>query len=195
MIGKLFGSNARETILKLFLLNPDNKYYLRQISALTGLPIQAVQREIKNLENIRLIEKNFHGKQAFFNANRKNPIFKELKGIFFKTTGIPEILKISLLRNDGNITTAFIYGSYAKQSETLSSDIDLMVIGKIGLKALSAVLSSAKKEIEREINYSVFTENEFREKTGKNDHFLTSVLAGPKIFLIGDNIGLKAIIK
>jgi hypothetical protein len=43
----------------------------------------------------------------------------------------------------------------------------------------------------REINPSVYPANEFRKKTAAGHHFLKTVLAGPKVFLIGDENELE----
>ena len=61
MLSKLFGSNARVKILKLFLLHPEEKYYIRQISRDIGLQINSVRRELENLEKFGLL-KSFSSK-------------------------------------------------------------------------------------------------------------------------------------
>lgn len=54
-LGKLFGSNARVKILKLFLLNPDNKYYIRQLARYLKLQVNSVRRELENLEGLGIL--------------------------------------------------------------------------------------------------------------------------------------------
>jgi len=195
MITKLFSSKARVEILKLLLFNSDNTYYQRQISLLTNLPIRAVQRELKKLKEISLIEEKIEGNRVYYKTNRKCPIFKELKSIFLKTVGISQSLKKYLKKIKNSIEIAFIYGSYAKQTESISSDIDLFVIGNITLKQLSALLSKPKDEIGREINYNVYSQKEFRERIKRKDSFLTNLVNQPKIFLIGEKDALKKIIE
>ncbi len=193
MLEKLFSSRARVDVLKLFLLNPDNSYYQRQISTITRKSIRGVQRELENLQKLSLIEKSIEGNRIYYKANRKCPIFEELKRIFFKSAGIAEVLKSSL--KGKRIKSAFIYGSYAKGQESLLSDIDLMVIGDISSKELSGILSDPKKELMREINYAVFPTREFINKAKKKEHFLNSVLNDKKIFIIGDENELKELIE
>jgi len=192
MIDKLFSSKARVEILKLFLFNPDNRFYQRQISSLTRQPIRGVQRELEKFHKIGLIKGSAEGNRIYYKVNKDCPIFQELKSIMFKSVGIAESLKSSLKGDD--IRVAFIYGSYARGEEALSSDIDMMIVGAISSKHLSGVLSKVKKELIREINYVVFSPEEFRKKIGQKDHFLNSVLKGRKIFIVGDNNELKKII-
>lgn len=194
MIYKLFSSKTRVEVLKLFLFNSQDSFYQRQISAITHQPIRGVQREVIKLESIGLIEKSIQGNRIYYKANKKCPIFEQLKIILFKSVGIAEVLEKNLKKRN-NIKIAFIYGSYAKGQENLLSDIDLMVIGSITSRELSGILSKPKRELTREINYAVFPHQEFIERIRNKDHFLNTVLKGKKIFIVGNKNELKAIIK
>ncbi len=55
MLGKLFGSNSRVKILKLFLLHPEKRYYIRQIARDLKLQVNSVRRELENLEKFGLL--------------------------------------------------------------------------------------------------------------------------------------------
>jgi predicted nucleotidyltransferase len=188
----LFSSKARVKVMELFLLNSGNSYYQRQISELTGQPIRAVQREIEKLENMGLIEKRTEGNRNYYNTNKNNPIYNELRMIFLKTTGVAEYLK-KTVRN-GSIKSAFIYGSYAENNENVNSDIDVFIIGDITGRELTVVLSAAKEELAREINYILMTPDEFERKAHSADHFVRSVIENAKIFIAGDENDLKEII-
>jgi predicted nucleotidyltransferase len=194
VIDKLFSSKSRVEILKLFLFNPEDSFYQRQISTLAHQPIRSVQREMEKLESIGLIEKSVQGNRIYYKVNKRCPIFEELKRILFKSVGIAEVLKENL-KNMGNIVIAFIYGSYAQGKENLLSDIDLLIIGFITSRELSTLLSKPKKELGREINYAVFPPQEFKEGIRQKDHFLNAVLEGKKIFIIGNEDELKRVAK
>jgi len=193
MLDELFSSKARIEVLKLFIFNPQEKLYQRQISLRSKQPIRAVQREVEKLEKIGLIKKSSAGNRVYYNVDRSCPIYGELKGIIFKTAGIAQVLKAELAKSE-NIVSAFIYGSYAEGTEGSSSDIDLMVIGNTSSRDLSKILSGPKTELSREINYAVFKPAEFRDKVKEKDHFLNAVLKKKKIFIIGNENELKRII-
>jgi uncharacterized protein len=194
MINKLITSRARISILKLLLLNPDNSYYLREIEQLVNLPVRAVQREIENLKRIGLAELRVQGNRRYYSVNRNFPIFEELKSILIKTVGLGDVLRKALEPSKDCVKLAFIYGSYAEQTENISSDIDLLVVGSVSPKQLSTILASAKTDLRRELNFSVYTEKEFKQKIKNRNHFLTDLLKSKKIYLIGDDAILKAII-
>ncbi len=193
MLDKLFSSKTRVEILRLFLFNADNSFYQRQISSLANQPIRGVQREVEKLLKIGFLEKSIQGNRVYYKVNRNTPIFEDLKNLFFKSVGIAEALKENL--QDKKIEIAFIYGSYARGEESLLSDIDLMVIGDISSKQLSGFLAKTKTELMREINYAVFSLNEFIGKAIQKDHFINSVLRDKKIFIVGSDDELKGLIK
>ena len=193
MLNELFSSKTRVEILKLFLFNTNNSFYQRQISNLTAQSIRGVQREVDKLSRIGLIERSIQGNRIYYKINKKCPIVEDLKNIFFKSVGIAEVLRDNF--KEEGIKVAFIYGSYAKGEESLLSDIDLMVIGDISSKELSSILSKPKKELMREINYAVFSLNEFINKAMQKDHFINSVLKDKKIYIIGSEDEFKRLIK
>ena len=55
MLGHLFGSNARVKILKIFLLHPEEKYYIRQLARKLKLQVNSIRRELENLEKFGLL--------------------------------------------------------------------------------------------------------------------------------------------
>jgi DNA-binding MarR family transcriptional regulator len=195
MLNELFSSQARVSILELFLLNPANNFYQREIAAICNLHIRAVQREVERLEKIGLINRSRRGNRNYYQIDKSSSIFEELKSIFLKTVGLGDILKNSLGEQQEEIAIAFIYGSYAQHVETAVSDLDLFIIGTIDPKKLSSILAKAKSFLKREINYSVYSEEEYRQKIQRGDHFVTALAKEPKIFLVGNDNELRRLVQ
>jgi predicted nucleotidyltransferase len=191
MLDKLFSSSARVKILRLLLLNEGQRYYQREIAALAGLPVRAVQREGARLTEIGLLHQIEDGNRVYFQANQTSPIFPELKRILLKTVAL-EILLSDALAEDGRIDVAFIYGSYAADRQTLTSDVDLFVIGSISGRQLSAALRPVQAETLREFSYHLVTLEEFQDRLSQGDGFLRNVVESPKVFVVGNEETLRA---
>ena len=86
---------------------------------------------------------------------------------------------------------AFAFGSIAKNTEKSHSDVDLIVIGNVGLRNLSSKLRLASEKIGREINPHIYSVKSWQEKIKKKDHFILSIREENKIFLIGDEHVLR----
>lgn len=183
VLTKLF-SSTRAELLGLFFNNPDDKFYLREIARHIGKDAAGIKRELDNLVKIGLLAKEKRGVQKYYFANKSSPIFSEMKGLIFKTTGIQGAMKASLSRLKG-VKTAFIYGSYAKGSEKEDSNINLMVIGQANITELNDMVMGLEEKLKREIDYLVFDEQEYRKRKDSKDPFIRELLKGKKIFLVG----------
>jgi predicted nucleotidyltransferase len=193
MLELIFSSAARVKVLALFLLNPQTSFYQRQISVLTETRIYAVQREVERLKTLGLLTRFPRGNQMHFQVNRDFFLYPELRSIFLKTVGMKALVGDALEKAE-NIALAFIYGSYAANQEGATSDVDLFVVGDLSSRALHTALQEAEKLAHREINTSLFSPTEFRAKAQGGGGFLQNVLAGPKIFLVGDENVLRTLV-
>ncbi|HEV2965182.1 MAG TPA: nucleotidyltransferase domain-containing protein [Candidatus Angelobacter sp.] len=185
----LFGA-ARRGVLALLFGHPEESYYLREIARTAGLGLGAVQRELQRLSDAGILRRTIRGHQVYFQANQQSPIFAELKGLMTKTAGLAEVLHTALIPLAKKIRMAFIYGSFAKGEERSESDVDIAIVGKVEFDGIVSALSGAQQKLAREINPTVYSPSEFQSKLRSGHHFLTAVVRGPKIFLIGDEIEL-----
>jgi predicted nucleotidyltransferase len=190
----LFTSQARIAVLKLLLMNANDRYYLREIESLTNLPVGSVQRELARLEKAALITSAPEGNRKYYQANREASVFPELHSLMIKTAGLGDLLRDQLLEQSELIELAFIFGSYAKRSEDAESDIDLFIIGDITGRRVSQILAPARDSLRREINTVIMNTQEAQGKYKDGNQFLASVIDEPKIFLIGEEDDLSSLL-
>ena len=188
----LFGK-VRQEVLGLLFGNPDRDFYQQEIAQRASARLSAVQRELQRLEAAGLITSRRRGRQVYYQANRRAPLFPELHGLALKTTGLADVLRAALAPLADNIQVAFIFGSLAAGDERPDSDVDLMVIGETGLRGLAERLFEADVQLGREINKVTVRPQEWADRLAEKDHFLTNVSRRPKTFLIGDEHELDAI--
>ena len=111
--------------------------------------------------------------------------YPELKSLIMKTAGMGDALRMAVMPLAERIRVAFIYGSVARGGERRESDVDLFVVGDVTLAEVVKTLSPIQLTLNREINPTVYPVEEFRTKRAAGHHFITSVLEGAKVFLIG----------
>jgi DNA-binding transcriptional ArsR family regulator len=133
-LSNILFSGSRRSILALLYGHANEQFYLREIARRAGTGIGATQRELGQLTDAGLLHRVRRGNQVYYQANRKNPIFSELKSILAKTSGIRDILHAALTSLKDRIKLAFVYGSIARGEEKASSDVDLMVVGEISFQ-------------------------------------------------------------
>ncbi|MDZ4677364.1 MAG: nucleotidyltransferase domain-containing protein [Oligoflexia bacterium] len=185
---KLFSSKVRAEICGLLFDEP-KELHMREIERKTGLAIGTIQQDLKVLSSLDLVASRRDGNRLYYSANREHPLYPDIHNLVVKTVGMIGTLKKALSYK--SITCAFIFGSVARQEEKAKSDIDLFVVGDLGLRKLSEILSKTKTVLDREINPHVMTEEEFAQKRKAKDHFVTQILKGEKIFIKGSDDELK----
>jgi len=184
---------TREGVLAATLTQPDKWWFLSELAEYLGTTPSSLQRELFALVDTGILEQRREGNRAYFRAQKRSPIYRELRAIFEKTTGIAPTIRTAVAAFGGKILYSFVYGSVARGREHAASDIDVMVIGNIGLVELTPALRKAERALGRELNVTVYSVDEFRDKANENDHFLTAVLKRPKQFVKGSERELDAI--
>ncbi len=193
MLKALF-PGARGAILTALMLQPKKWWYLSELADHLKTRPSTLQREVKSLANSGILEQRRDGTRLYLRANSGAPIFLDLHGLLEKTAGTVPVLELLLAPYREKIQCAFIYGSVAKGSDNAASDIDLMVIGEIGLTDLASPLRKAEAQLGREVNATVFGAREFAARARNGEHFIRTVLSEPKKFIVGDETNLDVIV-
>jgi predicted nucleotidyltransferase len=189
----LFGK-TRQAVLALLYGHADNSFYTKQILDAMKIGRGTVQRELKNLTDTGIIIREVQGRQVYYHANEKCPIFDELKSIVRKTFGVADVIRQSLPSSARKIQVAFIFGSVARSADDRRSDIDLMVVGRISFGDVVSLLAPAEEKLGREINPVVYPIAEFKKKVKDDHHFVKTVLEDEKIFVIGNEDELRKLV-
>jgi predicted nucleotidyltransferase len=175
---------VRAALFGIFFGLRRRSVHMRELERLTEFAIGTIQQELKKLVSMNLLKRTRDGNRVYYEANIFHPLYPEIHRMVLKTTGLTDLVK-KALEGNAKIMIAFIFGSIATGTEKAESDVDLMVIGDVGLRRLTNLLSGVPGQIGREINPYTLSSEEFRRKKVEGDHFLTTVLSEQKIFVIG----------
>ena len=183
--GALF-TGVQQRVLGALFGNPSRSYFGNELLRLTKSGKGALQRELARLQRVGLITTRTIGTQKHYQANRDAPIFEELHGIVIKTFGMADVLREALAPLVADITTAFIYGSVAKRTDTAQSDIDLFIVSEsLPYAALLGAMQDPEMRLGRKINPMLMSRAELRRKREDDSGFAARVLAQPKVMIIG----------
>ena len=179
-------STLKKKLLAYFFTNPESKLYLREIANLINVDPTNLSRDLRRFEAEGIFTSQKRGNQKYFSLNRNYPLFDELKSTIFKTIGVRGTLE-SLFKKLSGVKRAFIYGSFAKNSEQASSDIDLCLIiqkGEFKEEPFLKEIHALEKQLGREISYVFFTGEEWKRKEAEKDSFVSGILTSKRLELI-----------
>jgi len=186
MLEKLFTSKNRIEIIG-FLLFRNADTYIREISRELKISSSAVKREIDSLFLLGIIKIN----RNRINLNEKCPFLIDLKNIFIKTDFITYPIKGVL--DDKKIKYALIFGSFAQGDYKEESDLDLLIIGDIGLFELTKLLKPIENNLFREINPVVWKSKDLVAK--KYTGFVKDIFSKKIIMVKGGENEIRSIVK
>lgn len=182
---------VRGRLLAALFVHPARPWYLSDLARHLGVPASSLQRELARLSDAGILRRRQDGGRVYYEPDADCPFLPELGALVSKTNGVVPRLKAELQRFPQEIVAAFIYGSAARGEDAATSDVDLIVVGTVGLRRLAPVLRRLHAELGREIHPISYTPVEFAAKRRERDSFLASVLAGAKVFVLGsaDELG------
>jgi hypothetical protein len=186
LLEDLIISKVRVKMLELFLTNPGKIFHVRDIVRRIDEEINAVRRELSHMEKIGLVSKEQRANRLYYALRKDYPLYYELLDLMGKTTGLGK----DILKNKaklGKIKFAMMSGRFLRGLPRLStSDVDLLIVGQVVLPELSQLVKLEETRRERELNYTVMSEEEYEFRKRRRDPFVLSVLEGSRIMVIGD---------
>ncbi len=188
-LAELLSSRARAEIFRLLFSGTGEELHVREIERRSGLNDSTLRQELRKLVRLDLVESRRDSNRVYYRSKTENPLYPDIRSLVIKTSGLADVLK-SVLR-DRRVRAAFVFGSVACGEEKSGSDVDLMVIGNLGLRDVSGLLSGIEEKIGREINPHVLHRDEFRKRVRAKEHFVSRVMESPKIFIIGSQDDLE----
>lgn len=181
----LLKTKLRKQLLTYSFTHIDEDYYVRELASLINEDPGNLSRELRKLEEEGIFKSVTRGKTKYYSINKKYPLFNEFKKIIFKTAGIEGSLKDLVAKYD-SILLAFIYGSYANNTENKTSDIDLVLVGSFSRNELTGHIRELEVKLNKEINFTSYTEMEFNTERKKEGGFLNLILKNKIIILKGE---------
>jgi hypothetical protein len=215
MLGHLFGSNARVKILKQFLFNPEEKYYIRQLARKLKLQVNSVRRELENLEGFGILtsapvvevedlmknlpyvasgeldagdgaEDNGGQEKKYYRANSDFVLFEEIRSLIIKAQILYGRDFINKLKKAGSVKLLIFTGKFVNRPEM---PVDLLIVGRFNKPKFARLIKSLEEELGREINYTLMDSKEFKYRREVSDVFLYFIWENKKIVAI-DEIGV-----
>lgn len=190
-LAELFGGRARAEVLRILFGVGREEFYINEIVRRSGLAQQGVDEQLRIFLALGLLTSRIDGNRRY-QANTAHPFYPDLRSLILKSSGLRDVLAEAL--QSPKIEIAFVFGSIARHEERPESDVDLMVIGDIGLREMSPKIRPLHDKFCRLVNAHFFSRWEIARRLSTNDHFFTRVLSEPKLFIIGDEAGLSRLL-
>ena len=178
-------SRVRIKILELFYSQPQEMYYIREVTRQTSEEINAVRRELSTLAEKGVFKTENRANRIYYYLNPAYPFYSELQQIVVKDSGLGAAIRKNK-RKLGSIEYAMFSSQFARRQVEGAKELDVLVIGDVVLPELELLIKDEEKKLGREINYTALESNEFRFRKQRRDPFIMDIMYGKKIMVIGN---------
>ncbi|MBI5729290.1 MAG: winged helix-turn-helix transcriptional regulator [Candidatus Magasanikbacteria bacterium] len=195
MLEHFFGSKTRLRLLKIFFRSPEQAFYVRELSRLTDTQLNAVRREIANLEKMGLIagvpftEISTHeavgtGRSKYYRLDSNSLLYPELKALLLKAEIGEERHLVEMLKNKaGQVKLLLLTGIFLQEKEV---DTDILIVGKIKPLTVAKLIKAYENELGKVVRYTILDEKEFRDRREIGDKFLYSLFEAKHLSVVDE---------
>lgn len=184
-------SKVRVKLLVVFLSDPANMFYIRELTRNIKEEINAVRRELLHMQDMGMVKGEKRGNRIYYTFNKNYLFHKELMSMIGKSSGLGLAL-IKASPKLGRIKFAMISGRFVRQMPRATGAVDLLLVGDLIMPQLTELVKEQEAKLSREINYTVMTEAELSYRKTHSDPFIARILSASRIMLIGDEEELVA---
>lgn len=177
-------SRVRVKLLKLFFANPEEMYYVREITRAAKEEINAVRRELDKMVGYGLLRSEQRGNRLYYSLNKRYVYFPELQQMVVKSTGLGRKIR-KLRRKLGTLEFVMFSGRFVRRLPPRNDEVDVLIIGDVVLPELEALIKEEETVLGREIRVTVFDKNEFDFRKTRRDPFVMDTLYGSRVMVIG----------
>jgi len=188
-LSKLFGSEAKVKIMRLFLFNKDKIYSKSDIRRKSKVALGVMGKIIGQLQKAGLIKKrNFikeekKGKKSVrkktmgWMLNQECSYFKTLQNLMIENNLLAPEQIIKILNRAGKLKLVIISGIFIQDWD---SRVDMLIVGdKLKMKKLEGAMQKIESNIGKELTYAVFETSEFLYRLKIYDKLIRDILDYP----------------
>ncbi|MFH1253497.1 MAG: hypothetical protein V1664_04180 [Candidatus Uhrbacteria bacterium] len=188
---QLFGSKTRARLLGLFLENPEQSFFVRELTRKIDAQLNSVRRELQNLIDLGMVIENSDNKKEkegalvdrkkFYLANTNFLLYHDLRNLFRKIQILLKQKLVQEIQARGDVDLLVFTGRFV---DNPSVQTDILIVGGINQAALQKIVSEFEAELGYEINYTLMPKEEFSYRRQITDRFLFSILEGEKVVMV-----------
>ncbi len=113
--------------------------------------------------------------------------FQELRQMVAKSTGLGKKIRKNR-KKLGKLDFVMFSGKYIRGKKPTQNEVDMLFVGDLNMNLLQEIVAEEEEEIEREINYAVFSGEEFEFRKTRRDPFVMDILYGSRVMIVGSEI-------
>lgn len=178
MLKALFSSNTRIKLLHTFVLNPDEEFFIRELTRKLDEQINSIRRELDNLKKIGLLKSKVRNRKKYYYVCKDFIIFNELRDILIKASSTDEQL-VRKIAKMGEIELMVLSGEFVGRE----SNVDLLIVGEVDKNKLQEYLVKTRRG-KKDVKFTIISTKDFLYRLDMKDRFVFDMLKDDKNMIV-----------
>lgn len=171
MLKRLFTSNTRIKLLTVFLMNPEEEYFIRELTRKLDEQINSIRRELDNLKRAGLLKTKTKNRKKYYVVNKDFILYEELKSIIIKALSSENTIARDLAKL-GDLKLLVVSGQFVNMP---TKSVDMLVVGDFDKNVLTNYLNNEVRT-KNPVKFALMTENDYKYRINCNDKFILDLL-------------------
>lgn len=181
-------SNSLSSVLAFLMIAPNRSFTIKELCTRIGLSGEKVVQAVRDLEKQNYVKVFRADDTEYIILNLRHAQVPILQNELLKAEKPWQDELYLGLKKVGAMEGIFLSGIFVGQP---TLPVDILLVGKVNLTKLDEFLKLAGKLMDRELNYSVMTSEEFISRRDTFDRFIKDIFDYPHLIVL-DNVEKKS---
>lgn len=149
-LAPMLQSGTLGRLLARILADPTKEHNLTELAEWTGSSMPTVSREVDRAELAGIVRSRKTGPTRLVRANESHPLYPAIRQLILGTYGPPAVIAETFADLAGAEAVVLFESwaaRYVGQPGRAPNDVDVLVIGEVGLDAMHAAADAAQRQI------------------------------------------------
>jgi DNA-binding transcriptional ArsR family regulator len=184
MLKNILISKVRIKVLEQFFFNPLEQYHVRGLVRILDEEINAIRRELLNLESAGILKSRKETNKIVFTLNKENVIVEDLREVILKASTLGQrIAKIGT--QSGKVDAVVISNSFLTNQYNDDNDIDILFVGDFDLRKLAQNMKDFEAAQSKEYRYAALSLQDFDFGKKKRTPVILNVISNDFVVVAG----------
>lgn len=186
---RLFNGAERVKILRLFILNPERSFTVKEIAKRSKVSLLLTRREISLFEHIGFVKEKKEGgrRPKEFQLEARFPLLRPLRTLLLSAEAVRKDEILRHCKGAGRIKLLITSGIFIGED---TSRVDLLIVGdNLRKTRLDSAVKKMEADIGKELSYAVCDTADFVYRLNAYDKFIRDVLDYPHETIV-DKLGV-----
>jgi DNA-binding transcriptional ArsR family regulator len=168
-------------------------FFIRELCRDTDEQINAVRRELMNLEALGILKSYEENKKKYYSMNRNCIFYNEFKEIFLKSYNVLEPIK-AFFKGRKNLDLVTVSESVLDfRLESTNNIVDIFIIGELDKIEFNHFLE--KTFFGKKVKYAIMSIDDFSNRLEYNDKLVLSILSQKGNIFLRDRLEIEETIE